>query len=340
MKVLVATHSYRGNGAAVMLIAVMRHWIRDLGWTVDALLDADKEVPDELAELGVMICSEPIPEQYDFVLVNTMICGGMVEVFAPRVATALWVHEGETVVWNSELLPERWLNMFMKPHRIVFQTRWQADVVYRSFMVRVPEERIVCVPNGLPTMPSAIAPKPRDPAKKRVVFLGGVYARKRPIDLVDAILSTGRDDIECVFVGQTAEMETMGEDANQRIRARPDIFKLVGETSREEALGYLASADAFCLPSGDESQPISPLEAAALGVPSLLTDLPPYAGIWRHGSNCLLHPVGDHGLLGWNLTAILSDPGLHKAIVQRSQDLVNRFSLNVFLRRFTAEMPV
>ena len=61
------------------------------------------------------------------------------------------------------------------------------------------------------------------------------------------------------------------------------------------------SADAFCLPSGDESQPIAPLEAAALGVPVLLTDLEPYADTWKHGVNCLLNPPGDAQVLQWNL---------------------------------------
>ena len=340
MKILVATHAWQGNGAAVMLLAVMRHWIQDLGWTVDAMVDADKDVPEELVSLGVLVCSEPVPEQYDLVLINTLICGGLVEVFAPRVATVLWIHEGETVVWNSDMLPAKWLRMFQMPHRVVFQTRWQSDVVFRSFMARIPQDRIVCVANGLPALPTGIAPKAKANDRRRIVFLGGVYGRKRPGDLVDAVLGLGRTDIECVFVGGTADMDSLGGEFAQKVRSRPDLFTFAGETSRAEALSYLASADAFCLPSGDESQPVSPLEAAALSVPSLLSDLPPYAGIWQHGRNCLLHPVGDVALLGWNLTAILADAGLRRTVVDGSQALLHRFSLASFLRRFTAEMPI
>jgi glycosyltransferase involved in cell wall biosynthesis len=340
MKVLVATHSYSGNGAAVMLLAVMRHWIQDLGWTVDAMVDADADVPQELVELGVLVCSEPVPEQYDFVLVNTLICGGLVEVFAPRVPTALWIHEGETVVWNAEVLPARWLRMFQMPHRVVFQTRWQADAVFRSFMLDVSPDRIACVANGLPALPAGITPVAKVGGRRRIVFLGGVYGRKRPGDLVDALLSLDRNDIECIFVGGTADLNSLGPEFERKVRTRPDMFKLVGEKSRMDALSYLASADAFCLPSGDESQPVSPLEAAAVSVPSLLSDLAPYAGIWQHGRNCLLHPVGDVALLGWNVTAVLEDEGLRRTIVGGSQALLNRFSLPAFLRRFTAEMPV
>jgi glycosyltransferase involved in cell wall biosynthesis len=340
MKVLVVTHLYRGNGAAVMLLAIMRHWIRDLGWTVDAMVDANVDVPDELVELGVLACSEPVPESYDFVLINTLICGGFVDVFAPRVPTVLWIHEGETVVWSADVLPARWLKMFRMTHRIVFQTRWQADVVFRSFLVGVPQDRIACVANGLPALPAGVTPMAKDNARRRVVFLGGIYGRKRPNDLVDAVLALGRSDIECLFVGGTSGMESLGPEFEQKVRGRPDIFKLMGEMDRAQALSYLASADAFCLPSGDESQPVSPLEAAAVSVPSLLTDLPPYAGIWQHGRNCLLHPVGDVALLGWNLTAILADDALRRRIVDGSQELLHRFSLPVFVRRFTAEMPV
>jgi len=196
------------------------------------------------------------------------------------------------------------------------------------------------VANGLPSLPAGITPMPKDGGRRRVVFLGGIYGRKRPGDLVDAVLALSRSDIECLFVGGTTDMHSLGPDFEQKVRARPDLFTIVGEKNRSEALSYMASADVFCLPSGDESQPVSPLEAAAVGVPSLLTDLAPYAGIWQHGRNCLLHPVGDVGLLGWNLTAILADEGLRKRIVDGSQELLHRFSLAAFLRRFTAEMPV
>ena len=340
MKVLVATHSYSGNGAAVMLCAVLEHWVKTLGWTVDVLFDLDKEVPEELARTGVNAFATADPADYDFALVNTLVSAHYVDMLAPKIRTVLWVHEGDTVLWGSPVTPAKWGYLFGMPWKVIFQSPWQPDVVFRSFLTKRSPAGIACVRNGLPTMPKNLVPRTRANGKKRIVFVGGVYGRKRPQDLVDAIVALGRADIECVFVGSIENIDTLGKENEAKIRSRPDLFVLAGEIDRRSGLEYVASADAFCLPSGDESQPIAPLEAATLGVPCLLSDLAPYAGIWMHGTNCLLHPVGDVALLRWNLTALLDDADIRERIVGGARDMLDRFSIGSFVQRFTAEMPI
>lgn len=340
MKVLVATHSYTGNGAAVMLLAVLEHWVKTLGWTVDVLLDVDAEVPEELARTGVSAFATPNPEDYDFGLVNTLVSGRYLDMLAPKLRTVLWVHEGETVVWSSSATPAQWRNLFGVPWKIIFQSPWQPESVFKSFLINQPPGKTACVRNGLPTMPANLLPRPKSNGKKRIVFIGGVYGRKRPNDLVDAVLALGRNDVECIFVGSTANLDTIGLEHAEKLKARPDLFVLAGELDRRSGLEYLAGADVFCLPSGDESQPIAPLEAATLGVPCLLTDLPPYAGIWSHGRNCLLHPVGDVALLRWNIAAALDDSAIRARIASGARELLDRFSIASFVQRFTAEMPI
>jgi len=340
MKVLVATHSYSGNGAAVMLLAIIEHWVKDLGWTVDVLLDLDAEVPDELVQTGACVFNTADPRSYDFALVNTLISGHYVDQLAPHVRTVFWVHEGDTVLLGSSATPAKWRSLFQQPWKNVFQTRWQSESVFATFLLRVPPERIACVRNGLPALPTNLVPAANPSGKKRIVFLGGVYGRKRPQDLVDAVIALGRNDVECIFVGPTEQIETIGHDHVEKIRARPDLFKLAGQLGRTDGLAVLASADIFCLPSGDESQPIAPLEAATLGVPCVLTDLAPYAAIWRHGENCLMQPVGDSALLRWNLEALLGDTTIRARLVDNAKALAGRFSIGAFQQHFTAEMPV
>jgi glycosyltransferase involved in cell wall biosynthesis len=339
MKVLVATHSYVGNGAAVMLLAVLEHWVKDLGWTVDALLGMDQEVPEQLAATGAAVFPTADPKNYDFALVNTIVSAPHVEVLAPQLPTVLWVHEAETVVWTSNATPLKWRQFFQLPSKLVFQTRWQTESVFRSFLPGSCDHKVACVANGLPSIPLDITPRERTPGKKRIVFAGGVYGRKRPCDLIDATLALGRDDVECIFVGSTSNLESIGTDYVAKLRERPTLFRLAGELDRRGTLEYMASADVFCLPSGDESQPIAPLEAAALGVPCVLTDLPPYVGVWHHGVNCLMQPVGDPTLLRWNLTAVLDDPQIRERLASAAKVLPQRFSIKPFLQRFTAEMP-
>lgn len=322
-----------------MLLAVLEHWVKDLDWTVDVLLGMDTEVPEELAATGVAVFPTADPTAYDFALVNTVVSAPHLEALAPQVRTVLWVHEAETVVWSSNATALRWRQFFSLPWKAVFQTRWQVESVFKSFLSTPECARIACVPNGLPSIPANIAPFPRTPGMKRIVFAGGVYGRKRPNDLIDAVLALGREDVECIFVGTTSSLESIGVEHVATLNAHPTRFKLTGEINRRETLEYIASADVFCLPSGDESQPIAPLEAAALGVPCVLSDLPPYVGTWRHGVNCLTQPVGDSALLRWNLRALFDDPHIANRIRECARSLADQFSIGSFLQRFTAEMP-
>jgi glycosyltransferase involved in cell wall biosynthesis len=336
MKVLVATHSYSGNGAAVMLLSVLKHWVQDRKWIVDVLLDADRDVPDELAEVGANIFSTANPGDYDFAIVNTIVSANYLESLGPRVPTVFWVHEGESVLWNSQWSASQWRHLFGLASCVVFQTKWQADYLFRSFLVGISPTRIRCVANGMPTLPLNLNAIPKPNGKKRIVFLGGVYQRKRPQDLVDAVLGLNRDDVECVLIGTTEGLNTIGEEHIEKINTRPDLFQLKGELDRKSGLEYLKGADVFCLPSGDESQPITPLEAASLGVPCALSELPAYAGTWAHGHNCLFSPVGDITLLRWNIRALLDDAVLRDPIVERAKAFVREFAIEDFHRRFDA----
>jgi len=322
-----------------MLLAVLAHWIRDLGWTVDVLLGIERDVPDDLANIGANVFSTATPEDYDFALVNTIVSAHFLNMLASRVPTVLWVHEGETVLWNSEMSAAHWRDLFRLPKRIIFQGPWQSETIFRSFIFGLPSGTVSCVRNGMPAIPENLVARPRPKGKARVVFVGGVYGRKRPQDLVDAVLALGRDDLECLFVGPTENIDSIGGEHMEKIRSRPDCFQLLGELDRKNSLEYVLSADVFCLPSGDESQPIAPLEAASLGIPCLLTDLPPYRGTWKHGENSLLSPVGDVSLLQWNLRTLLTDAAVRGCVVAGGHSLAKQHSIGAFFRRFDAEMP-
>jgi glycosyltransferase involved in cell wall biosynthesis len=340
MRVLVASHSYGGNGAAIMLLSILEHWRRDLQWDIDVVLGTDAEVPEDLARLGVNLFADPDPKDYDFALVNTIISAGFVERFAPIIPTVLWVHEGESVLWSTQAPISMWRSLFEQATKVIFQTKWQSESVFRSFLFRGNPEHVACVRNGIPPIPESIEPMPKKNGMRRIVFIGGVYGRKRPGDLAEAVLGLDRSDVECVFVGSANDIETLGGDAARLMRSNPSKLVLTGEVDRLTALRYLASADVFCLPSADESQPIAPLEAASFDVPCVLSDLVPYSGIWKHGDNCLLHPVKDIALLRWNLRAALDDDDVRRRLISGGKALLPQFSINRFYRRFDAELPV
>lgn len=339
MKVLVFTHSYSGNGAAVMLLAAMDHWIRSCGWTVDVWMDVDMDVPEEVAELGCMVCSEPVLGDYDFVLVNTVMPLEILDVIAGHAPVVVWTHEGQTVLYGVRRPPERWRELFGSASRIVFQTPWQSDAVFGPFLDGIPRERIAHVANGLPALPANLRPRARKPGMRRIAFVGGVYPRKRPDDLIEAV--AGMDEpVELVLIGTTEHLASLRAPARTLLERERERFILAGQLDRRSTLEHVLAADIFCLPSSDESQPIAPVEAATLGVPCVLSDLPPYAGIWQHGVNCLMQPVGDVERLRANLVALLHDDALRERVVAGGTELARRFSMPSFLERMTAAVTL
>ncbi len=179
---------------------------------------------------------------------------------------------------------------------------------------------------------------PQRPAdgRRRIVFIGGVYPRKRPEDLAIAVEKLGRSDLECLFLGPKAHLASCAADLPRLLDARPADFRAPGELARAETLSYLAGADAFCLPSAQESQPLTLLEAAHLGVPICASDLAPYEGTWRHGHNCLLHPVGNTELLAHNLALLLTNAQVRRTLIAGARQTLGRFDFDRFAAQFTA----
>lgn len=299
---LVMTHSYSGNGAAEMLVFLLRFLLRELNWQVSAysegLSDHDLSV---LKGEGVRIVSSIHTELYDFGIVNTVVSGlGYLEKVGGSLPCVLWVHEGETVLWSSRLPLGYWKRAFSTAAHIIFQSQWQAERIFGSFTSALPE-RYSVVRNCLPPLAGCkdVSIPPKN-GKKRILFIGGIYERKRPGDLVEAVVSMGRWDVECYLIGSKALLNTLPKRIQALINS-DSRFKLIGEISREAAYQYLCSADVLSLPSGDESQPLVLLEAASCGVPIVISDLQVYREVWHDGENCLKHAVGDISAIAGHL---------------------------------------
>jgi glycosyltransferase involved in cell wall biosynthesis len=83
---------------------------------------------------------------------------------------------------------------------------------------------------------------------------------------------------------------------------------LVGEVA--DVRPYLRAASAFAFPSWAEGLPNALLEAMAMRLPCVDSDIGPIRDAIRDGEEGLLVPVRDSGKLAVALTAILSRPDL------------------------------
>jgi glycosyltransferase involved in cell wall biosynthesis len=109
----------------------------------------------------------------------------------------------------------------------------------------------------------------------------GAHDAERPDHLAPADLAHLVDGLEgaCVFTGVREDM--------------PELY---------------AAMDVFALPSYREGFPRSPMEAAAMNVPCVVTDVRGCRQVVAHGRNGLLVPVGVSSALAEALLALLEDP--------------------------------
>ena len=110
-----------------------------------------------------------------------------------------------------------------------------------------------------------------------------------------------------VIVGDGPERATLEGLANEL--GISSSVRFLGALPREEALHELASADLLVFPSlWYEQFAITPLEAMALGVPVLVSDVARGATIVEDGVTGRFFPAGDFAALAASLRELLSDP--------------------------------
>lgn len=339
-KILLIGHSFGPDGAAMMLKKTARHWSKALGWRVDGYAPS-MEHHRVMRECGIEPVQSWVEREYDLVLINSLLVGDTVFKLSADVPKVLWVHEGESVVRNSKTSVNQWIQMFEAYDGVIFQTRWQADNVYRSFIHRMPQSKIHVVPNGIdwPYPPRDSHARTRALGQPfKVVCVASMTGRKRPQDLAQAVMQLSKEmAIECTFIGDMSRLDTLPNEFQSLIHSGGHpCLKFLGSKSQTEIHQVLASSDAFCLPSEDESYPLSPLEAALTDVPVILADLAPYASIgWAHDDNSLIYKTGDIQALIQHIQALAGNSAMSQRLAQAARMLAQRMPFEVFSYNIT-----
>src|SRR5579859_3590580 len=202
-----------------------------------------------------------------------------------------YVDSRTLVICNTIFAAEELIAASACASAVIFPAAYLIDGVYRSFLHGLPHEKLHVVANGVDEPPPG---GKRAEGPFRIVAVGTIQDRKRQQDLARAIDALPDLPLQCRMIGQIEELDA---ELRRRIEARPDRFQLTGELSHEDTLAAIGEADILAQPSAGEALPLAPLEGGIRGKPLVLSNLPVYADIWRHGENCLMHAVGDADLL-------------------------------------------
>lgn len=341
MRILSLTHSYGADGAAIMLNQTIHYWVNELGWAVDAAVNDAMEVlyQEEFKANGIRPVKNVDLQHYDVVLINTLLDAPQITRLNASIPVVLWVHEGETLLDNLTMTASDLTRLFAKFSLIIFQTEWQKRDVFHSFIYRLAKNKVVVIPNGI--LPNHLAPNEVPMATKhdpfRVINVGSVYARKRQDDLAKVIEKMAQDTaISCKFIGDLQHANTFGPEFISYMNQKLSCHEWVGTVPHEQINTELSNANLFCFPSGDESFPLAPLEAANLKIPVVMADLAPYRHIgWQHEVNCLLYPAGNLVELEKAIRRVQTDPQLASKLAQGGFKLAQSLPFNAYLMRIT-----
>lgn len=331
MRLLATTHTIEATGASRTFIALLLH-LRGIGWEIDLLVKHTSRWDEELLAAGVRIIAKAELSGYDLALANCLFSGPQVVYLSRWLPVVFWVHEGLMTVQN--LVSQELFTWFSCASRIVFQTPYQAQAIFATFLSGFPRKRIHFIPAGVDPLIQPSAGVER--RARHIVFVGSVYPRKRPGDLIHATLALADLGASCDFVGSLAGFQNLPEATRKLAEAHPDRIHFVGEVEHPRVIDHMSAARVLCLPSLDENLPSVIPEAALAGTPAALTDLPGYRDVWVHGMNTLLSPVGQVDVLTWNLCALLKDDALHARLLAAARITARELSRERMLRDLQA----
>lgn len=173
------------------------------------------------------------------------------------------------------------------------------------------------------------------PAEAPVVgFVGRLVVEKGILELLEAARAVRevQPEVRFLFVGpvDTHKPDAITPDV-AAVRGLGDCCVFTG-TMREDMPELYSVMDMLVLPSHREGYPRAPMEASAMGIPSIVTDIRGCREVVDHQVNGLLVPLKDPGALASAILSLLQDRDLVGEMGGRAREVAGeRFDeLKVF----------
>ena len=129
--------------------------------------------------------------------------------------------------------------------------------------------------------------------------------------------------VRFLIVGpQESDQKDAVADERVRALAASGAMRFVGW--QEEMVRWYSAMDAFVLPSHREGVPRAAMEAAAMELPVVATDIRGCREVVRHGETGLLVAARDAAALAGALESLLADSGLRRAMGQAGRRHIER----------------
>lgn len=212
------------------------------------------------------------------------------------------------------------------------------NVDYLSKHFDAPETKVTRIYNGLDL--ERFRFKMERINTRRIIAVGRLVEKKGFIDLVEAcgILSQRMPNFKCQIIGEGPE--------EARLRSRIEALNLQDfvEVSiplpQKEIIRRLECATALAGPfvvgedGNRDGLPTVLLEAMALGVPCIATDVTGVPEVLRHGETGLMVPQHDPRALAASLEALIADEALQRRLAKNAREMIEKnFDIHVNTKR-------
>ncbi len=156
------------------------------------------------------------------------------------------------------------------------------------------------------------------------IYVGRIVHDKGIDELVAAFLRLRQAGAHAALIlvgAEERELDPVADETRRSIRQCPDIHA----PGRQSCVAdWLEAADVFVLPSHREGCNCSLLEAGAMGLPSIATDIRGCRDIIQEGVNGILIPPNDEQALHEALTRLYNSPALRQQLREQCRAYVER----------------
>ncbi|WKZ29167.1 MAG: glycosyltransferase family 4 protein [Patescibacteria group bacterium] len=242
-------------------------------------------------------------------------------VFGGKKPTLLTLQSGDLdmPVKNKKIPRFVWRNIHVSPTKVV-----GISTALTNRAARLGAKDTTTIPNGVDF--SHLANVPRLEKKKhRVVTVARLSPEKGLPFLIEAIKIARHSvaDAELVIVGGGAlEAELKKFTHAQSLQ---EVVRFLGAKPNTEAMTEVAQSTVFVLPSLGEGLGIVLLEAQALGVPVVGTNVGGIPDVIEHEKSGLLVPPSDPKALAEAIVRILSDAALAARLAETATSRLAKF---------------
>lgn len=171
--------------------------------------------------------------------------------------------------------------------------------------------------------------------KFKFLFVGRIVGDKGINELVEAFERVKKrvGQVELVLVGPYEnDLDPLKPETQRLIESDEDI-ETVGSKIGDELLAYYAAADCFVMPSYREGFPNTVMEAGAMGLPSIVTDINGSREIVKNGVNGVIVPSKRVDELADAMIRMVNETELRKRCEDNARRMIEERFEEHFVRK-------